>query len=98
MFREQQDLTSVIFTEGDRKAKNHEDPKGGKRLGGRGWGSLRIREDIKGWPVRFSQPPFTNIPPFKGTPQVSNVCGRSRASCLTSLLSIANVPVGKALH
>lgn len=62
MFREQQDLTSVIFTEGDRKAKNHEDPKGGKRLGDRNWGSLRIREDIKGCPVRFHSPHSQTFP------------------------------------
>lgn len=31
-FREQQGLTSVVFTEGDRKARNQEDPKGGECL------------------------------------------------------------------
>lgn len=99
MFREQQDLTSVIFTEEDRKARDHEDPNGGECLGAEERReSLRIREDIKGCPVRFHGP-HSQMFPLAEKHRQSIICvAGSRASCLASLLSKANVPVGKALH
>jgi hypothetical protein len=66
--------------------------------GGRSPESLRIREDIKGCPVRFLSPHSQTFPLAKKHHKSIICVAASRASCLTSLLSKANVPVGKALY
>lgn len=86
MFREQQDLTSVVFTEGDRKARNQEDPKGGNAWGQEP-GESQDKRGHQRLSCEVSQPSFTNVPPCKETPQVDNLCGSVQGK-LSDLIAV----------